>query len=116
MSQECKFPWEMQNLLEVARTTESFALNTRCALKLRRFSSPFLSCLKCYAFIRFTPTSQKWAVAPWGIGVGREGRRDAGDDISDYDLALFSAGVYGKQETIRAHRFMSLLCKTKEFY
>ena len=114
MSQECKFPWEMQNLLEVARTTESFALNTRCAL--RRFSSPVLSCLKCYAFIRFTPTSQKWAVAPWGIGVGREGRRDAGDDISDYDLALFSAGVYGKQETIRAHRFISLLCKTKEFY
>ena len=48
--------------------------------------------------------------------MGREGRRDAGDDISDYDLALFSAGVYGKQETIRAHRFMSLLCKTKEFY
>ena len=85
-------------------------------LKLRRFSSPVLSCLKCYAFIRFTPTSQKWAEAPCGFEGGRVGRRDAGDDISDYDLALFSAGVYGKQETIRAHHFISLLCKTKEFY
>ena len=46
----------MQNLLEVART----------ALKLRRFSSLDLACLKCHAFLRTTP---KRAAAPWGAGV-----------------------------------------------
>ena len=76
MSQECKFPWEMQNLLEVARTTESFALNTRCAL--RKFSSPVLSCLKCYAFIRFTLDKSEMGCGPlrdWGGEGGEEGRR-----------------------------------------
>ena len=52
---------EMQNLLEVVTTNESFALNTRGALKLRRFSSPDLSSLKCSAFLRPTP---KRAAAP----------------------------------------------------
>ena len=33
----------MQNLLEVAKTTESFAFNTRGALELSRLSSPDLS-------------------------------------------------------------------------
>ena len=83
----------MQNLLEVARTTESFALNTRCALKLHRFSTPVLFSLRCFAFIYLAPTRQKWAAAPWGVGVGRG---EGTDDISDYDLELFSAGVYGK--------------------
>ena len=64
---------EMHNLLEVARITESFALNTRCALKFRRFSTPVLSSLRCFAFIRLTPTRQKWAAAPWGVGVGGGG-------------------------------------------
>ena len=59
----------MKNLLEVARTTEIFALNTRSALKLRRFSSPDLASLKCYAFLL----------------LGGKGT----DNISDYDLALF---------------------------
>ena len=36
---------EMQNLLEVTRTAENFALNTRGALKLRRFFSPALASL-----------------------------------------------------------------------
>ena len=54
----------MQNLLEVARTTESFAFNTRGALKLCRFSSPELSSLKCYAFLRRTP---KRAAVWWPI-------------------------------------------------
>ena len=39
----------------------NFALNTRGALKLRRFSSPDLASLKCYAFLRPTP---KRAAAP----------------------------------------------------
>ena len=55
----------MQNLLEVARTAENFALNTTGALKLRTFSSPDLASLKCHAFLRPTP---KWAAAPWGVG------------------------------------------------
>ena len=42
-----------------------FALNTRGALKLRRFSSPDVASLKCYAFLRPTP---KRAAAPWGVG------------------------------------------------
>ena len=46
---------EMQNLLEVARTTESFAFNTRGALKLCRFSSPAMASLKCSAFLSPTP-------------------------------------------------------------
>ena len=58
----------------------NFALNTRGALKLRRFSSPDLASLKCYAFLRPTP---KRAAAPWGWGKGT-------DNISDYDLAHFS--------------------------
>ena len=37
----------------------NFALNTRGALKLRRFSSPDLASLKCYAFLR--PTSKRAA-------------------------------------------------------
>ena len=59
----------MQNLLEVARTAENFALNTRGALNLYRFSSPDLASLKCRAFLRPTP---KRAAAPWGVGE-REG-------------------------------------------
>ena len=55
----------MQNLLEVARTAENFALNTRGALKLRRFSSPDLASLKCHAFLRPTP---KRTAAPWVAG------------------------------------------------
>ena len=55
----------MQNLLEVARTAENFALNTRGALSLRRFSSPDLASLKCHAFLRPTP---KRTAAPWGAG------------------------------------------------
>ena len=51
----------MQNLLEVARTAENVALNTRGALKLCRFSSPDLATLKCHAFLRPTP---KRAAAP----------------------------------------------------
>ena len=43
----------------------NFAFNTRGALKLRRFSSPDLASLKCYAFLRLTP---KRAAAPWGVG------------------------------------------------
>ena len=43
----------------------NFALNTRGALKSRRFSSPDLARLKCYAFLRPTP---KRAAAPWGVG------------------------------------------------
>ena len=43
----------------------NFALNTRGALKLRRFSSPDLASLKCNAFLRPTP---KRAVASWGVG------------------------------------------------
>ena len=57
----------------------NFALNTSGALKLRRFSSPDLASLKCYAFLRSTP---KRAAAPWGLGKGT-------DNISDCDLALF---------------------------
>ena len=52
----------MQNLLEVARTAENFALNTRSTL--RRFFSPDLASLKCHAFLRPTP---KRAAAPWGV-------------------------------------------------
>ena len=59
----------MQNLLEVAKTTESFAFNTRGALELSRFSSPDLSGLKCSAFLRPIPKL---------------------DDISHYELALLS--------------------------
>ena len=59
----------MQNLLEVARTAENFAFNTRSVLKLRRFSSPDLASLKCHAFLRPTP---KRAATPWGVGE-REG-------------------------------------------
>ena len=59
----------MQNLLEVARTAENFAFNTRGVLKLRRFSSPDLASLKCHAFLCPTP---KRAAAPWGVGE-REG-------------------------------------------
>ena len=55
----------MQNLLEVARTVENVALNTRGALKLCRFFSPDLATLKCHAFLRPTP---KRAAAPWGVG------------------------------------------------
>ena len=58
----------------------NFSLNTRGALKLRRFSSPDLASLKCCAFLRPTP---KRAAAPRGWGKGT-------DNISDYDLALFS--------------------------
>ena len=61
----------------------NFALNTRGALKLRRFSSPDLASLKCYAFLRPTP---KRAAAPRGWGKGT-------DNISDYDLALFPLNV-----------------------
>ena len=43
----------------------NFSLNTRGALKLRRFSSPDLASLKCYAFLR--PTLKR-AAAPWGLG------------------------------------------------
>ena len=68
----------MQNVLEVARTAENFALNTTCALKLSRFSSPDLASLKCHAFLCPTP---KWAEAPWEWGKGT-------GSISDYDLAL----------------------------
>ena len=57
---------EMQNLFEVARTTEN--LNTRGALKLCRFSSPAMSSLKCYACLRPTPK-------PHGpLGGGGKGR------------------------------------------
>ena len=58
----------------------NFALNTRGALNLRRFSNPDLASLKCYAFLHPTP---KRTAAPWGWGKGT-------DNISDYDLALFS--------------------------
>ena len=58
---------EMQNLFEFARTTEN--LNTRGALKLCRFSSHAMSCLKCYACLRLTP---KPAAAPYGV-EGRDG-------------------------------------------
>ena len=51
----------MQDLLEVARTTEKFALNTTGAFKLRRLSSPDMSSLKCSAFLRPNP---KRAAAP----------------------------------------------------
>ena len=43
----------------------NIALNTSGALKLRRFSSPDLASLKCYAFLR--PTLKR-AAAPWGLG------------------------------------------------
>ena len=59
----------MQNVLEVVRTAENSAFNTRVVLKLRRFSSPDLASLKCHAFLRPTP---KRAAAPWGVGE-REG-------------------------------------------
>ena len=55
----------MQKVLEVARTAENFAFNTRGVLKLRRFSSPDLASLKCHAFLRPIP---KRAAAPWGVG------------------------------------------------
>ena len=66
---------EMQNLVEVARTTENFALNTRGAQKLRRFSNPDLASLKCYTFLCPTP---KQAAAPWGWRKGT-------DNIPVYD-------------------------------
>ena len=43
----------------------NFALNTSGAIKLRRFCSPDLASLKCYAFLR--PSSRR-AAAPWGVG------------------------------------------------
>ena len=79
-------PYFAQTLLRNAKLARgyqnqrNFALNTRGALKLRRFSSPDLASLKCYAFLRLTP---KRAAAPWGWGKGT-------DNISDCDLALFS--------------------------
>ena len=72
----------MQNLLE-NRNHRHFALNTTGALKLRRFSSPDLASLKCYAFPR--PTLKR-AAAHRGGGKGT-------DNISDYDLALFPLNV-----------------------
>ena len=67
---------EMQNLFEFAR-------NTRGALKLCRFSSPAMFCLKCYACLR--PTRN--LLRP--LRVWREGT----DDISDDNLALFSPSM-----------------------
>ena len=81
----------MQNFLEVARTAENFALNTRGALKFRRFSSPDLASLKCHAFLRPTP---KRAAAPWGWGKGT-------DNISDYDLALSLPQFHFSKDTIK---------------
>ena len=78
-------------MLEVARNVEKFALNTRGVLKLRRFSSPDLASLKCHAFLRPTP---KRAAAPWGVGEGT-------DNISDYDLALFSPQFHFSKDTIK---------------
>ena len=57
---------EMQTLLEFARTTENFALNTRGAVKLRRFSSPDLSSVKCSA-----PHPETGCGALGGGGKGR---------------------------------------------
>ena len=60
-----------QTLLRNAKLARSYqnhrniALNTSGALKLRRFSSPDLASLKCYAFLR--PTLKR-AAAPWGLG------------------------------------------------
>ena len=79
----------MQNLLEVARTTESFAFNTRGALKLCRFSSPAMSSLECSTFLRPTP---KRAAAP-------RGWREGTDDISDYELALFPPQCHFSKDT-----------------
>ena len=59
----------MQNLLEFARTTENFALNTTGAFKLRRLSSPDMASLKCSPFLRPDP---KRAAAP--LGVEEKGR------------------------------------------
>ena len=66
----------MQNLLEVARSTESFAFSTRGALKLCRFSSPDLSSLRFFA-----PPETGCRL----LGGGGEGT----NDISDYESALF---------------------------
>ena len=52
------------NLARGCQNHRNFALNTRGALKVRRFSSPDLARLKCYAFLRPTP---KRAAAPWGV-------------------------------------------------
>ena len=81
----------MQNLLEVARTAENFALNTRGALKICRFSSPDLASLKCRAFLRPSP---KRAAAPWGRGKGT-------DSISDYDWELFPPQFHFSQDAIK---------------
>ena len=47
----------------------NFALNTRGALKLRRFTSPDIASLKCYAFLRPPP---KRGCGP--LGGGGKGR------------------------------------------
>ena len=57
----------------------NFAFNTRGALKLRRFSSPDLASLKCYAFLRPTPNGLR--------PLGGWGKRT--DNISDYDLHTY---------------------------
>ena len=79
----------MPNLREVARTAENFALHTRGALELRRFSTPDLASLKCHAFLRPTP---KRAAALWGVGKGT-------DNISDYELALFPPQFHFSKDT-----------------
>ena len=61
----------MQNLLEVTRTAENFALNTRGALKLRRFFSPALASLKCHAFRRPTGHLETGCGPLWGGGKGQ---------------------------------------------
>ena len=69
----------MQNLLEVARTTESFAFNTRGALKLCRFSSR--------------------ASLPRNGLPPLRGWREGTDAISDYELALFSPQCHFSKDT-----------------
>ena len=49
----------------------NFALNTRGALKLRRFSSPALASVKCHAFLRPTPIPRN---GPRPLGGGGKGR------------------------------------------
>ena len=58
MSQECKFPWEMQNLLEVARTTESFALRWLDPVFFGGVQSYFEAL--CYPHVYFYRKSSTW--------------------------------------------------------
>ena len=62
VAQKCKLARGYQN-------HRNFAWNTRGALKLRRFTSPDLASLKCYAFLRPPP---KRGCGP--LGGGGKGR------------------------------------------